>query len=134
MLFGVPAGYEFSTFIEDLRMLGSGDPALSEDTHKALGRLTHPIHIQVFVTPTCPYCPRAVVLAHKLAMASDLVTADMVEATEFPHLANKYQVQGVPRTVINESIHVEGAVPESALIAELMNLVDGKASDRLASA
>lgn len=133
-LFGVPAGYEFSTFIEDLRMLGSGDPALSEDTEKALGRLTHPVHIQVFVTPTCPYCPRAVVLAHKLAMASDMVTADMVEATEFPHLANKYQVQGVPRTVINESIHVEGAVPESALVAKLMSLVDVKTSDRVVGA
>jgi hypothetical protein len=61
-----------------------------------------------------------VVLAHKLAMASDLVSADMVEATEFPHLAMKYQVQGVPRTVINEITHIEGAVPESALISQLM--------------
>jgi hypothetical protein len=61
-----------------------------------------------------------VVLAHKLAMASDLVTADMVEATEFPHLAMKYRVQGVPRTVINELTHVEGAVPEAALVAQLM--------------
>ena len=119
-LYGVPAGYEFSTLIEDLRMLGAGDPALSEDTLKALRGLTEPVHIQVFVTPTCPYCPRAVILAHKLAMASDLVTADMVEATEFPHLANKYHVQGVPRTVINETIHVEGAVPEAALMSELM--------------
>jgi hypothetical protein len=61
-----------------------------------------------------------VVLAHKLAMASDLVTADMVEATEFPHLAMKYQVQGVPRTVINEITHIEGAVPEAALVSQLM--------------
>ncbi len=127
-LYGVPAGYEFSTLIEDLRMLGAGDPALSQDTLKALGRLTQPVHIQVFVTPTCPYCPSAVVLAHKLAMASDLVTADMVEATEFPHLANKYRVHGVPRTIINETIHVEGAVPEAALISELMTALDGKSA------
>jgi glutaredoxin-like protein len=119
-LYGVPAGYEFSTLIEDLRMLGAGDSALSQDTLKALRGLTQPVHIQVFVTPTCPYCPRAVILAHKLAMASDLVTADMVEATEFPHLANKYQVQGVPRTVINETTHIEGAVPEAALMSRLM--------------
>jgi len=119
-LYGVPAGYEFSTFIEDLRMLGSGQVTLAAETREALGRLTQPVHIQVFVTPTCPYCPRAVVLAHKLAIASPLVTADMVEATEFPHLANKYHVHGVPRTVINETIHVEGAVPEAALVAQLM--------------
>ncbi len=44
----------------------------------------------------------------------------MVEATEFPYLANKYQVYGVPRTVINETIHIEGAVPEASLINKLM--------------
>jgi len=119
-LYGVPAGYEFSTFIEDLRMLGTGDPGLAPSTLDALRTLTQPLHIQVFVTPTCPYCPRAVILAHRLALASPLVTADMVEATEFPHLANKYHVHGVPRTVVNETIHVEGAVPEAALIAEVM--------------
>lgn len=124
-LYGVPAGYEFSTFIEDLRMLGTGDPGLSETTLDALRRLTQPLHIQVFVTPTCPYCPRAVVLAHKLAMASELVTADMVEATEFPHLANKYHVHGVPRTVVNETIHIEGAVPEAALMSQVMANVEG---------
>lgn len=59
-------------------------------------------------------------LAHKIALASDWVTADMVEATEFPHLANRYQVYGVPRTVINEVIHIEGAVPEGNLISQLM--------------
>jgi predicted DsbA family dithiol-disulfide isomerase len=63
-----------------------------------------------------------VVLAHKLAMASEWVTADMVEATEFPHLANKYQVYGVPRSVINEVIHIEGAVPEGNLISQLMTV------------
>jgi predicted DsbA family dithiol-disulfide isomerase len=60
------------------------------------------------------------VLAHRLAMESEWITADMVEATEFPHLANKYNVYGVPRTVINETVHVEGAVPEPVLVNELM--------------
>jgi predicted DsbA family dithiol-disulfide isomerase len=58
-------------------------------------------------------------MAHKMAMASDLVTADMVEATEFPDLSMKYNVMGVPRTVINEDIHIEGAVPEHMLLAKM---------------
>src|SRR5690606_36762162 len=74
------------------------------------------VHLQVFVTPTCPYCPRAVVLAHAMAIASDRVRADMVEATEFPHLSMKYNVMGVPRTVINDREFVEGAVPEYMLV------------------
>jgi len=67
---------------------------------KKLKALTGPLHLQVFVTPTCPYCPRAVLTAFRFAMESDKVRASMVEASEFPHLANKYQVSGVPHTVI----------------------------------
>jgi predicted DsbA family dithiol-disulfide isomerase len=62
-------------------------------------------------------------LAQQLAMESDLITADLVEVTEFPHLAAKYQVMGVPRTVINETIHVEGAVPEPMLMQELAKVL-----------
>jgi len=51
-LYGVPAGYEFSTLVEDLRMLGSGDAGLSADTMTALDTLSRPVHLQVFVTPT----------------------------------------------------------------------------------
>ena len=52
-------------------------------------------------------------------MASDKVTADMVEVTEFPHLGQRYNVMGVPRTVINDDTYIEGAVPESMLLEKL---------------
>ncbi len=70
-------------------------------------------------------------LAHKLAFASDHITADMVEVSEFPHLAAKYQVYGVPRTVINEVIQIEGAMPEQALIPEIMKVEDESAMAQL---
>ena len=59
-------------------------------------------------------------LGHQLAYASPWIRADMVEATEFPHLSTKYNVMGVPRTVINEDTHIEGAVPEQMLMPKLM--------------
>ncbi len=62
-------------------------------------------------------------LAHQIAIESDYITADAVEATEFPVLSNKYQVFGVPRTVIDEDIHIEGAVPEPMVIAELIKVL-----------
>jgi predicted DsbA family dithiol-disulfide isomerase len=52
------------------------------------------------------------------------VRADAVEAIEFPHLANKYQVYGVPLTVINEATRVEGAVPEARLMQELLRALE----------
>ena len=62
-------------------------------------------------------------LAHQLAIESDLIRADMVEVIEFPYLATKYQVMGVPRTVINETIQIEGAMPEQMLMREFAKLL-----------
>jgi len=67
-------------------------------------------------------------LAHRLAIESDLVRADMVEAIEFPHLANKYEVMGVPRTVINETRHLEGMVPEAGLVEALLEALSSDAA------
>jgi predicted DsbA family dithiol-disulfide isomerase len=53
-------------------------------------------------------------------MESDFITADMIEAVEFPHLVNKYGVFGVPRTIINETESIEGAVPEEKILSEIM--------------
>lgn len=110
--YGIPAGYEFSALLEDIIDVSKGTTDLSQDTLEKLARIDEPVHIQVFVTPTCPYCPPAVRFAHKLAIHSDHVKADMVEAQEFPDLARRYGVYGVPRTVINEDTHMEGALPE----------------------
>jgi predicted DsbA family dithiol-disulfide isomerase len=54
-----------------------------------------------------------------LAFASGKIKADMVEVAEFPHLGQRYQVMGVPRTVINENTYIEGAVPEQMLLEKL---------------
>lgn len=122
-LFGVPAGYEFTTLIEAIKLAGSGESGLSAETKRMVARLTKPTTIQVFVTPTCPYCPRAVNLAHRLAVESDLISGHMVEVSEFPHLATKYNVMGVPRTVISDIVHVEGAVPEPQLMREFAKVL-----------
>ena len=124
--YGIPSGYEFSSIIEDIFDVSKGESGLQPKSKETVADLTEPVHFQVFVTPTCPYCPQAVRLAHRLAMESELITADMVEAIEFPHLANKFSVYGVPRTVINEKVHQEGAVPEPLLVAKLLEAV-GKA-------
>ena len=118
--YGVPAGYEFSTLVEDIIDVSNGTTNLSQETKEELKKLTMPVHIQAFVTPTCPYCPRAVRMAHMMAMESDLVKGDMVEATEFPQLSNKYFVSAVPKVVINENVEFEGALPEKNYLEKVM--------------
>jgi glutaredoxin-like protein len=121
--YGIPSGYEFTSIIEDIIDVSKGESGLQSKSKEAVEGIKDPVHFQVFVTPTCPYCPQAVRLAHKFAIESELITADMVEAIEFPHLANKFSVYGVPRTVINEKIHQEGAVPEPMMLEKLLEAV-----------
>jgi len=121
--YGIPSGYEFTSIIEDIMSVSTDESGLQPRSKEALAQIDEPVHFQVFVTPTCPYCPQAVRLAHQFAMESDLITADMVEAIEFPELANKYSVYGVPRTVINEKFHQEGAVPEPLMLAKMLEAV-----------
>ena len=63
--FGIPSGYEFSSLIEDIVMVSSGESGLSAATKDILAKLDQQVHLQVFVTPTCPYCPQACQGAHQ---------------------------------------------------------------------
>ena len=119
---GIPSGHEFSTLINDILIVSKRDSGLNENTREFLKNLDKPLHLQVFVTPSCPYCPRAVLLAHQMAMENpQMIRAEGVEATEFPELANRFNVRGVPQTVINSGAGtVVGAVPEQNLLAEIM--------------
>ncbi len=121
--FGIPSGYEFASLLEAIELVSSDKSPLSKETLDALATIDSNVHIQVFVTPTCPYCPSAVATAHALAHASDHIRADMIEATEFPHLVNKYGVMGVPRVVINEHTFFEGALPENLYVAKVLEAV-----------
>lgn len=118
-LYGIPGGYEFGSLVEAIKLVSTGETMLSDEAKKFLDGLEKDVHLQVFVTPTCPYCPPAVVLAHHMAYYSPKVTGDMVEASEFPQLSVKYNVMGVPRTVINETEFQEGAAPENLIIDKI---------------
>src|SRR4030067_871818 len=116
-IYGIPYGYELQTLIGAVVYVSRGTTDLSEKTKTILGDVKSPVHIQVFVTLTCPHCPVAASIAHKLAVESDMITADVIDAGEFPTLAQKYSVIGVPKIIINEKIEFMGAFNED-LIAE----------------
>jgi glutaredoxin-like protein len=127
---GAPAGYEFMSLIEAVILAGTNDSGLTPQSRALVARhVTAPLDIQVFVTPTCPHCPRAVTLAHRLAVESPLITASCIEATEFPDLARRFRVTGVPKTVVNQSIEILGALPEDQFVRTIVgapsDAVDG---------
>ena len=116
-IYGIPYGYELQTLIEAIITVSKGKTDLSEQTKAILADVKAPVHIQVFVTLTCPHCPVAAAVAHKLAVESDMVRADVIDTSEFPTLAQKYSIIGVPKIVINEKVEFVGAFNED-LFAE----------------
>jgi glutaredoxin-like protein len=117
---GVPAGYEFISLVQAALVAGGRPPQLSEESRTRLSAVDRPVTMYVFTTPTCPHCPRAVSLAHEMAAASPQVTAYAVEATEFPDLARRYRVTGVPKTVVDEQVEILGALPEAAFVEQAL--------------
>ncbi|MFZ5906054.1 MAG: protein disulfide oxidoreductase [Nitrospirota bacterium] len=118
--FGVPGGYEFTALVQDILAVGNRDPGLPQDVMHDLAKVYKPVHIQVMISPACPYCANAVHTAHRFAMAADAIRADMVETTEFPYLATKYNVHGVPHIVVNETYSFVGSKPEKEFLQEIL--------------
>jgi len=119
-MYGMPAGYEFPTLLSVIRTVAMADSILSEESKEKLKEIKKPVHIQVFVTLTCPYCASAASLGHRLAYESDLIRADVINAQEFPQLGQRYNVFAVPKTVVNETIHFEGAQAEEQFVQKIM--------------
>jgi len=115
---GLPAGYEFSTLIETLLMLGTGMSGLGEKSQGELQKITQPVRMQSFVTPTCPYCPRAVLTAFRFTFHNPNVVAEGIEANEFPLLSAQYRISGVPDTIIlgQGTERVLGGQPERVFL------------------
>ena len=63
-----------------------------------------------------------------MAVESEHVTADVIEAMEFPDLARRYGVRGVPKIVINETTEFVGALPEAQYLAHVRAAVEGNGS------
>lgn len=114
--YGIPTGYEFNSLVDDLIDVSNGKSKLSENAKAAVRKIDKKVDIKVFVTPTCPYCPRAVRMAHQIALENSNVKASMIEATEFRELSEMYGVMSVPKVVINDTVSFEGALPEKEFI------------------
>jgi glutaredoxin-like protein len=117
--YGVPAGYEFSVLVDGIIQVSKGVTSLPDAVRKRLAEIKKPVHIQVFVSPTCPYCPAAAKTAYQFAIENEFIRADVIEMTEFPHLVQRYGIMSTPHIVINEDTSFVGAQPPEVFIEQI---------------
>ena len=118
--YGVPAGFEFSTLLGLVELVGRRESGLQPENKARLAGSGSPLDLQMFVTLTCPACPVAAGLAGRLALESDKLTLSIIDATEFPQLAGLYNVTAVPKIVVNRGHSFEGALPEGRFVDEVL--------------
>jgi len=117
--YGVPAGYELPTMIDTIIDVSKGTTTLPETIKNRLAEIKKDVHLQVFVSPTCPYCPKAARIAHQLAIENENIRSDVIEMMEFPYLVQKYSVMSTPHIVINEDTSFMGAHPAEVFIDQI---------------
>lgn len=68
-------------------------------------------------------------LAQSFALESEFIQADCIEATEFPDLSNLFSVYAVPKTVINGSASIEGSLPETFFLEEILKALPAPSAE-----
>mgnify|MGYP006289824875 CR=1 FL=1 len=122
--YGLTVGQEFSSLLHAVLMISTGSTGLEPGLQELVEGLDGPVDLKVFVTLTCPYCPKMVHAANQFAYANERIQAQMIEASEFLGLAQTYGVEGVPRTVINDTTAIEGTYPPGAFYLSILQEVD----------
>ncbi len=131
---GLPAGLEFSTLVQGILQVSKREPKLAPQTIEQLRNIDIPIELMVFVTTSCGYCPSAAITAYNFALASDYITAKVIDASENPDLAERFQVVGVPKIVINEgTAEFVGAQPENAFLGYIVSVYEKLKREALTS-
>ena len=121
--YGSPGGHEFVPLVETIVDISRGTNYLSDKIRKRLHKLKKDVRIQVFVTPACPHCPQMARLAYQVALESPRIRAEVIEANEFPELSQRYQVRGVPTTVIDDKMSFAGTVPDDLLVDTIERVI-----------
>jgi glutaredoxin-like protein len=122
--YGIPAGHEFGALVGSIVDVSTGTAPLPPDVIEDIVSIDKPINIKVFVTPQCPYCPNMTRLAHQASILNPNISSEMIESLEFQELTAKYEVFGVPKTIINETITIDGLSPIEMFVEKLFEAID----------
>lgn len=119
---GVPMGYQFGVLVEDLVMASTGETDLSEEVKIKLRSVDEPVSIKVYTLPDCLGSPFMARAAHKFAIETGEIAADVVDLLEFADLAAEEKVLETPKTVINGKVEVQGTISERELADRVLAL------------
>ncbi|MFX1438352.1 MAG: thioredoxin family protein, partial [Promethearchaeota archaeon] len=103
-----PTGSELVPFLNSIQYFSGVRPYYTDQILTHLKKIEGG-NMKIFITPTCPYCPATVPVLTLFALVSKgKISAEIIDVSLNPDLGMKYNVQGVPMTVINEKEVIHG--------------------------
>ncbi|MCP4676390.1 MAG: hypothetical protein GY854_12935 [Deltaproteobacteria bacterium] len=116
----VPDGLEAAPFVDTILGLVSSPVAPAADWERSLTDLTRPASLIVFVAPACSHCPNAAREAGRIAVVSKAVNVSIIDVQQYPALAERFKVQSVPHTLLDEGMSWTGVVPAEKLAEQVL--------------
>ena len=114
-----PTGSEFVPFLNSIQYFSGVRPYYADQILTHLKKIDKS-EMKIFITPTCPYCPATVPVLTLFAIVSKgKITAEVIDVSLNPDIARKYDVQGVPLTVVNETERIVGMFTPQDLLDKL---------------
>ncbi|MEW6348644.1 MAG: thioredoxin family protein [Thermodesulfobacteriota bacterium] len=117
----VPEGHQLEPFLTALSRLAQDPGVLMPASGTSA-------HVLVFVAAMCPHCPQMVRSVLSLAVEDALMTVQVVDAVQFPDLAERYKVRSTPTTIVNDTLTLVGAVSREDLATHVSVLRESGAT------
>jgi glutaredoxin len=122
----VPEGPEAPPFVEAIVDLPKGAAGYDPEWIRPLSGIKLPTELWVFIASACPHCPQAVRAANRIALTSPQVTTVIIDAQQFPDLAERFKAKSVPMTIIDGGLSIVGVIPPAKLVEKLLTRDDAE--------
>ncbi len=123
---GVPGGQEINSFVLAICNLAGAGKDISRWTKRKIEKLDVKVNIKICVSLACHHCPKAVAACQQMAVLNEGIEAEMIDANLFPSLVEKYKIERVPLTILND----RETVPGVKTVEEMVDIVKKVAKNK----
>lgn len=111
----IPTTGEFMPFVRTLVLMAKGQNTFEEIVVTRLNALDREILLEVLITENCPFCPKIVELASRLAAFTELVKVHVIDIGRRNYASGSFQVRSVPAIIVNGKILFMGIIDENGI-------------------
>ena len=112
----VPSGTEIAPFVEALQMAASESAQMDEALSTQLAAIDLPTHLVLYVAPQCKFCPQAVRQLLPLLSANPNIRLTVIDAINFPELAERDVIQSVPTLILEDQFRWTGTFQTNEIV------------------